>query len=87
MQGAVAAGSGKQIRRILCYLITMENYFQTMGNARLFPMEQTTNPPGTGVTLTATLPSGGIDDSPGSGSAVGTNADGTLLKLPSFNRL
>lgn len=56
----------------------MENYFQMMGNTRLLPVAQTENPPGTGVT--AMLPRGGIDGSPGSGSAAGMNADGTWLK-------
>lgn len=87
VRGAVAACRGKQIRRIPCYLITMENYFQMMGNARLLPMAQTTYQPGTGVALTVTLPSGGIDGSPWSSSAAGMNADGTLLKLLSFDQL
>jgi len=61
-----------------------------MGNARLLPAAQTTNLPGMGAALTATLPGGGIDGSPGSGlsgSAAGTNADGTSLKLLSFDQL
>lgn len=64
-QGSITMCGVKPLRRTLCDSITLENYFQMMGNTRLLPWVPTTNPPGTASCSQPGFEAAGLTPAPG----------------------
>lgn len=64
-QGSITVCGVKPLRRTLCDSITLENYFQMMGNTRLLPWAPTTNPPGTASCSQPGFGAAGLTPAPG----------------------